>query len=158
VTLPIITGQGRRAAGITSLVMYAVLPALAFDAYRIGNESFKAQVAGLELAPEPPPSHLRVAVPLVIAGVTAVAYCGVMLAGLASARRAVDVVLLAGHQRVNQQAHTCAYSAQPQRSVVGLVRGALLRKPRGQKAQGGAGDRADAALDLAALQVIRPDP
>jgi hypothetical protein len=80
---PQVAGGGPRAMATVSLVTYVIVIALAFDAYRIGDRSFKAAVAGLALPPEPPPSRLPPFVPLVITGAITLAFGGLMLLGTA---------------------------------------------------------------------------
>jgi TM2 domain-containing membrane protein YozV len=82
--MPMIVGGGPRAMGVLSVVTYAVLIVIGIDAYRIGERSFNAQVAGLELPPEPPPSHLPAVVPLMVACLIAIAVAGLMLVGMAA--------------------------------------------------------------------------
>jgi TM2 domain-containing membrane protein YozV len=47
---------------------FVVSVVMAIDGYRIGRRSFEAQISGLELAAEAPPSRLPAAVPLIAGG------------------------------------------------------------------------------------------
>ena len=65
VTLPVMLGGGPTLTNVVSLVAILLSVAMAIDAYRIGRRSFEAQIAGMDLHTEAPPSRLPVVVPLI---------------------------------------------------------------------------------------------
>ena len=68
VLVPLMLGGGPTVATAVSLAFVAISCAIGIDAYRIGRRSFEAQIAGMDLRPESPPSRLPAAVPLIAGG------------------------------------------------------------------------------------------
>ena len=69
VAAPMVLGGGPTAVTAVSLAVMALSLAMGIDAYRIGRRSFEAQIAGMDLQPEVPPSRLPAAVPLIAGGI-----------------------------------------------------------------------------------------
>jgi hypothetical protein len=65
-----------------SLAAIALAFAMGFDAYRIGRRSFEAQIAGMDLHAEAPPSRLPVVVPLIAGGVVIGLLVLIIVAGM----------------------------------------------------------------------------
>ena len=75
---PIVTNAVSLVAGLLSIVM-------AVDGYRIGRRAFDAQIEGMELAAEAPPSRLPAVIPLIAGGVVIGLLALVLLAGMMAA-------------------------------------------------------------------------
>jgi len=69
VVLPVMLGGGPILTNMVSLVAILLSVAMAIDAYRIGRRSFEAQIAGMDLHAEAPPSRLPAVVPLIAGGI-----------------------------------------------------------------------------------------
>jgi hypothetical protein len=80
--IPMMLGGGPTVASAVSLAAMALSFAMGIDAYRIGRRSFEAQIAGLDLHAEAPPSRLPVVVPLIAGGIVIGLLVLVIVAGM----------------------------------------------------------------------------
>jgi TM2 domain-containing membrane protein YozV len=83
--VPALLGGRAEVEALVSVVALLVSAATAADAYRIARRSFEAQIAGIELTAETPPSRLLAPVPLGIAGVIVGLLSLMLLAGAVAA-------------------------------------------------------------------------
>lgn len=84
-TAPMMFGGGPMVRTAVSAIAFALSVVMAIDGYRIGRRSFEAQISGLELAAEPPPSRLPAAVPLIAGGVIVGVLVLIVVAGMVAA-------------------------------------------------------------------------
>jgi hypothetical protein len=80
VLIPLMLGGGVMAS-VVSLLLVLVSIGIAIDAYRLGNQSLKAQIAGMELPAPAPPSRIPPFVPLLVGGAILAALLGLLLLG-----------------------------------------------------------------------------
>lgn len=83
--LPLMLGGGPTVTNAVSLAVMALSFAMSIDAYRIGRRSFEAQIEGMDLHAEEPPSRLPVAVPLIAGGVVIGLLALIVVAGMVAA-------------------------------------------------------------------------
>ena len=80
--MPMMLGGGPTVANAVSLAAMALSFAMGIDAYRIGRRSFEAQIAGMDLHAEAPPSRLPVVVPLIAGGIVIGLLVLIIVAGM----------------------------------------------------------------------------
>ncbi len=80
--IPMMLGGGPTVANAVSLAAMALSFAMGIDAYRIGRRSFEAQIVGLDLHAEAPPSRLPVVVPLIAGGIVIGLLVLIIVAGM----------------------------------------------------------------------------
>ena len=80
--VPMMLGGGPTVANAVSLAAMALSFAMGIDAYRIGRRSFEAQIAGMDLHAEAPPSRLPVVVPLIAGGIVIGLLVLIIVAGM----------------------------------------------------------------------------
>jgi TM2 domain-containing membrane protein YozV len=83
--IPMMLGETQTVVNAVSLVALLLSVAMAIDAYRIGRRSFEAQIAGMDLHAEAPPSRLPVAVPLIAGGIVIGLLVLIIAAGMVAA-------------------------------------------------------------------------
>ena len=83
--IPMMLGGAQTMVKAVSLVALLLSVAMAIDAYRIGRRSFEAQIAGMDLHAEAPPSRLPVAVPLIAGGIVIGLLVLIIAAGMVAA-------------------------------------------------------------------------
>jgi hypothetical protein len=80
--MPIMLGGGPTVTNAVSFAAMALSFAMGIDAYRIGRRSFEAQVVGMDLHAEAPPSRLPVVVPLIAGGIVIGLLVLIIVAGM----------------------------------------------------------------------------
>lgn len=85
VVLPVMLGGKPAVVNAVSLAAIALAFAMGIDAYRIGRRSFEAQIAGMDLHAEAPPSRLPVVVPLIAGGIVIGLLVLIIAAGMVAA-------------------------------------------------------------------------
>jgi hypothetical protein len=80
--MPMMLGGGQTVGNAVSLGAMALSFVMGIDAYRIGRKSFEAQISGMDLRAESPPSRLPVVVPLLAAGIVIGLLVLIIVAGM----------------------------------------------------------------------------